>query len=590
MPHLPLPVSNSVSQKLIGELLNEQFMVPAYQRGYRWKEKQVTDLLNDLADFAEHGQPHTSYCLQPVIIKQQGGYYELIDGQQRLTTIHILLNYFRKQAPASAETPFVLQYETRPESRAFLEALDDTKRHKNIDFHHMRAAYDCITQWAQHPSRAEAAEKLHQTLLHRVCIIWYEVAADADPHAIFIRINSGKIPLTNAELIKALFLKRNAATANNVEFRRRQQEMATEWDYMEAELRRNEFWYFLNKNPPAQPSRMDFLLHSVAKPTAGQRDEYALFYHFSEQLAGGSVEEISRYWQKVKNRFLLLQSWFEDWKLYHWIGYLLAVDEPLKNLVQMGTSLSKTAFKKYLAKRICAKMPPSVDDLRYRNPDSPGDNAWLLQVLLLFNVETVRQNARASQRFPFHHYKGNGVEAHKWSLEHIHAQQEGRISSEKARVWLGEVKPFVEAEVTLPELAAPTAEGEDQQLSPRALVSAITQLLAAREWDDVAFEQIQEQVFTLFGRPELHALTNLALLTTRDNSALNNGPFPVKRDKIIKLERKGSFIPIATRNVFLKYYSQPAGHLYYWTETDRAAYLTEIKKILADYLNSTAAA
>ena len=52
----------------------------------------------------------------------------------------------------------------------------------------------------------------------------------------------------------------------------------------------------------------------------------------------------------------------------------------------------------------------------------------------------------------------------------------------------------------------------------------------------------------------------------------------------MELEREGSFIPIATRNVFLKYYSDSPNHLTYWTTDDRHSYVQAIRATLAKYL------
>ncbi|UOQ75221.1 DUF262 domain-containing protein [Hymenobacter cellulosilyticus] len=575
--------SNLIELKPIGKLLNQHFIVPSYQRGYRWTTRQVEDLLDDLADFDKHGVQGSFYCLQPIIVKKQGEKWELIDGQQRLTTIYIILNYIKTASLPTAETPFALEYATRSGSLEFLQNIQASRSNENIDFYYISQAYDCIDEWIRgKDDKAMAAVELYQVLLKKTCIIWYQIDEGHDPHDIFIRINSGKIPLTNAELVKALFLKRRGkeASIESIEFEKRQSEIASEWDYIEAELQRDEIWYFLNREPNSQATRIEFILNNLVGTRPSHKDEYATFRKFSELLEDLSAKEVSEYWQQVKNRFLLFQEWFEDRELYHQIGYLLAVREPLEPLVEKAKDLSKSRFKKYLTERIQSKVAYQIGNLRYSN----SREKWPLQcVLLLFNVETLRQNKEESYRFPFHHYKGNGSESRTWSLEHIHAQRDpGFSTTEKFHIWLSGIRPFVAEAIGLPQ---PVEEKEDgARLSPAQVVAAIDEALQMDDLDKDGFEQVQDQIFELFGSPELDDITNMALLTTNDNSALNNGPFPQKRSKIIELERKGSFIPIATRNVFLKYYTDNAGHLSYWTETDRNAYLQAIKTTLAAYL------
>ena len=81
------------------ELFNHKFNIPAYQRGYRWEKKQIEDLLSDLVEFRLSSSGNKSfYCLQPVVVTTnrerslQAGetVYDLIDGQQRLTTVSLL--------------------------------------------------------------------------------------------------------------------------------------------------------------------------------------------------------------------------------------------------------------------------------------------------------------------------------------------------------------------------------------------------------------------------------------------------------------------------------------------------------------------
>ena len=72
----------------------------------------------------------------------------------------------------------------------------------------------------------------------------------------------------------------------------------------------------------------------------------------------------------------------------------------------------------------------------------------------------------------------------------------------------------------------------------------------------------------------MHSVTNLALLSSGDNSALGNAVFEVKRRRILELDRKGVYIPICTRQVFLKYYTDAgAQQVYFWGAQDRESYL-----------------
>ena len=128
-------MESKIELKKTNELLGMNFYIPSYQRGYRWTEQQVKDLLNDIDEFKQEGD--NWYCLQPLVVKKtildidqfkqeiesktelqeiivalnRQIRYEVIDGQQRLTTIFIILSYF------GATNIFDIEYETRKESK-----------------------------------------------------------------------------------------------------------------------------------------------------------------------------------------------------------------------------------------------------------------------------------------------------------------------------------------------------------------------------------------------------------------------------------------------------------------------------------------
>ena len=182
------------------------FFVPAYQRGYRWDQEQVSLLLTDIWENQDK-----DYCLQPVVVKQRAdGRFELIDGQQRLTTLYLIFLYMKKEKLQNFDLRFTIDYETRPRSRDYLATLDEAQKDKNIDFFHMYGAYRVIKSWFDgHGARRQhVANKFFGFLYDRVKVIWYEANQDVDSTALFTRLNVGRIPLTNAELVKALLLRR----------------------------------------------------------------------------------------------------------------------------------------------------------------------------------------------------------------------------------------------------------------------------------------------------------------------------------------------------------------------------------------------
>ncbi|MDO7874743.1 DUF262 domain-containing protein [Hymenobacter sp. ASUV-10] len=576
--------------KTIAELKGYKFLVPQYQRGYRWTKTQVKDLLEDLLHFKDTAATETFYCLQPVLVKPFGEQWELIDGQQRLTTIHILLGYIQGTYRRSVVPLFTLEYATRDESQGYLENIDPARASDNIDFHFMHQARASMAEWFEQQDSPEAvADDIYPTLLRRTKVIWYELAPDlGGEHEAFIRINSGKIPLTNAELIKALFLKRAQVgePEDQSRFERRQLEMATEWDMIEARLQQPDLWYFLNEGISQQPTRIEFLFELLAGIEKSGREDYATFYYFNEKLAKADTERLLEEWRKVKDLFLLLEEWYNNRDWYHKIGYLITVGEKIGTLVKMARACTKTEFSAYVQKRIKNTVADTWETWNY------NDNyRELKNVLLLFNIETLHQNKGASYRFPFRHYKGDGEDARRWSLEHIHAQNSRGLSGKDAYVqWLKDVRRFVVDRMAQVSGATESESEQSEPSQPQQVLDELDALIQQTAIDKDDFELVQKRIFALLGEPDLHTVDNLALLTVSDNSKLSNGVFPQKRALIMELERKGSFIPIATRNVFLKYYSETPENLAYWSADDRRNYVDSIRETLKAYLTPVAAA
>ena len=68
--------------------LSEEYVIPLYQRAYAWSERQIVQLIEDIED-VEIGK---KYYLGSLVVSRQNDYFEVIDGQQRLTTLFLLLN------------------------------------------------------------------------------------------------------------------------------------------------------------------------------------------------------------------------------------------------------------------------------------------------------------------------------------------------------------------------------------------------------------------------------------------------------------------------------------------------------------------
>lgn len=549
--------------KLVGEIKGE-FFVPSYQRGYRWGEDEVTRLLDDVYQNGKR-----NYCLQPVVVRKNDDKFELIDGQQRLTTLYLIYKYMKNVNPFFNEPAFSLIYDTRKQSAEFLKTLDLSKQEENIDFWFITNAYKTIQKWFEEDLQIRVMH-IFEYFKEDVKIIWYEVGENEDAISLFTRLNIGKIPLTSAELVKAMFLSRDNSESMN---REKQEEISLQWDNIEKELHNDSLWYFLTNNSKNQyQTRIDLVLDLISGKQDSSREKYYTFFKFDEMRKEKSLDEI---WRKIQQTFLILKDWFENHELYHKIGYLIASNTmTLHQIFKVSENQTKDSFNSilndYIKKSIV--ISGNYSELSY---EKTLDRTKISTLLLLFNVESVRQNGEHTQWFPFDKFKyikGNRV---SWSLEHIHAQQsEGMRTQEVWKEWLT---------LHIPSVNAVGIEHDD-------LVQEMQSAINKVKLERTEFEAIQQKVLALLsvsGNTEyLHSIANLALLNTSDNAALNNSTFDVKRNVIVDMDKKGQYIPFCTKMVFLKYYT-PSEHnqLHFWGQADRIAYVNAINTVLADYID-----
>ena len=550
-----------LAPKLVGDI-EGTFVVRAYQRGYRWTSTEVEHLLDDL-----HESGGASYYLQPIVVKNlEEGRWELIDGQQRLTTLFLLLTFMQAEGLQAAGPLYTLEYETRADSTEFLSNPREEESQSNIDFFHIFNAYQCLRQWFEDQGnrKQHVANQIYSYLFESVRVIWYEAPATLESTTLFTNLNIGRIPLTSAELVMALVLSRardeGARTGHAYE-------IAAQWDRFEHDLHDPYVWAFATGRSDDRATRIGLLLDTVADLESGSRNPRPPFHTF-ETLRPLIETDHEALWDRVVNLHSLLIGWYENRNLFHKIGFLVADGASLRELVEMSRGQPKSAFEAGLDAQICSRIDLRASALRELNY---GDTS-AARVLLLANVETVREMQDSHQRFSFEAYASGS-----WSLEHIHAQNAEALTT--AEQWSEWLKLHKDALSSLGDL------GEDARL---ALESRIEDVLG--NLTQAAFRALEHEIADLFTRDDeageqVDSISNLALLQDDDNSALGNSAFEVKRRQLLKRDREGSYIPVCTRNVFLKYFTDAnVQQVHFWSATDRDAYLRMLEEVLQPYL------
>lgn len=659
---------NRIELKSIKELLGMKFFIPNYQRGYRWTRQQVEDLLNDIDDFKnkqadERIEKDSFYCIQPIVVKEkivdkddflkslpkdcndtmledtrkailENTKWEVIDGQQRLTTIHILLSYLNQL------DKFSIEYATRENSREFLENIiqcgckwndnneidgqcENCKPVKckrfdkvEIDYYYIIVAHATIKHWFDNKDD-KYKRAFKETLLDKVKFIWYE-SVDENPISVFTRLNIGKIGLTNSELVKALVLNRsNFKEDNYSHIRLKQQEIASEWDRIEYTLQNDEFWLFIHNLNYDKPTRIEFIFDLIANNNSFGlndgfqnkigTDQYRTFRYFYEffnfSAEQGDKSKIDRCWTTVKNIFQIFEEWYNDLELYHYVGYLVACRDKkdtldvIKDLITAWNGTRKN-FIDTLKEKITGKINNCLNLNKQYEINGNPKKTQCKPLLLLHNVQTIIDQNKNFEtnvdyqlgvyyKFPFHLYKIEG-----WDVEHIDSNTTNDIDND------------IEAQK---EYALNIYNGVDVDEQKK-----VEKFIKGEEnisWEEIKNLYSQQDESEILSYEEKNKIWNFALLDSSTNRSYGNSIFSAKRriiigkdkgklipiPKIVKKEggseleigeeknAKSSFIPLCTKQVFMKYYSSVSANPNYWYKSDAEAYKDNIFHTLKEF-------
>ena len=655
-------MDNSINQYAIGELLDGRyFYIPSYQRGYRWTEKQVGDLLRDLLcfanDFANEGKEKKQeqfYCLQPIIARpitnedklksifgteynesiQSHGVWEIIDGQQRLTTIFLLYKYLLDQKGWDAETLkeeedgkelYHIYYATRDGSSQFLEGLtiktiedsDEESLKDNVDYYHMANAFKYIGKWIKKDGKTiniryqlggsldnirtsffKLLNGMSDTKGGSVQVLWYEIAEIKEKNNIkeFQKINTGKIRLTDAELIKGLFLLKKNFTSGDKYIK--QSELALEWEYIENTLHANNFWYFLQKKGYDMPNRIDLLFNLIYKKNAlkeipeiewdskikeidarlmdTRQSEIFRFYYnrFEGKMGEDLQQEVAVAWDEVMELFRTLDDWFCTPSIYNYIGLLSQCGEDLCRLVlhfeYMPETICRDDFEKYLKERISYHLRGAkIDDENKQILNTyDKDHDTIYKLLLTLNIHLLNeQNQKLESESDVYKFPFDVLSAQNWDIEHIDSFHTNALKKEKdKREWIKTAMADRKDELKDDEVAA-----LKQKLDENALDDAIN--ILKKNAQEV---EVDEEIKNTIG--------NLTLLDAATNRMYGNSLFCTKRRIIIERIKQGVFVPIATQYIFAKFFDEKGTNRSLWTKEDMEAYHKYIYEALKQYI------
>ncbi len=645
-------MNNSIHQYSIGELLDGRyFYIPAYQRGYRWTENQVGDLLRDLLCFANDPKKEGDfYCLQPIIARPitnmgkiknifkeeivedvvKKGVWEIIDGQQRLTTIFLLYQYLVNKKGWDAATLFDeegkityhLHYETRKNSTQFLENMNiencTLNKSENVDYFYMSRAFREIDRWIKEDGRdinvrykqGASLDKVRNSLFSllngtrdtidgSIQVLWYELEETNEKNTIheFQKINTGKIRLTDAELVKGLFLlKRNFSESAKIT---RQSQLATEWEFIENTLHSNNFWYFLQKQKDDDnANRIELLftlLYKIEQLKELPENEWAtklkeinkhltdprqnvifrFYYNRFEGKNGKDLQkEVLNAWEEVMTLFRTLDDWFNTPELYNYIGLLSQYGEDISRLVlyfnAIDENTSREDFKKYLLQRIRYYLRNiKVDKNKKEICSTYKERNDIYKLLLALNIHILNgQNQQLKSESDIYKFPFDALNSQKWDIEHIDSYHTNILKRDcDKEEWIHTAR-----------------EDRENELSDEEKVK-LEELLKDKKYEE-AINLLKKNAKEEDADDELkNSIGNLTLLDAETNRSYGNSLFCTKRKNILENMKSGKFILVGTQYVFAKLFDKKGTNRSYWTQDDMQAYHKFIYDNVEVYLN-----
>lgn len=624
----------------IKNLHGKEFIIEKYQRGYKWGKKEILELLNDINEY----EPNKGvYCIQPIILKPLNvlnkeditiedltytiyNENEVIDGQQRTTSIYIILEYLRYLGLVDEKIKYSINYKIRDKSgvflseqiRALFEHLstdiiekiaeknykdlsevqtfwsnyilkNEGKGYDNVDIYHFFMASYYIKNWFKQyiGDNQEQRKSFVDKLINHIHFIWYSLddsIESKDVVNVFLNNNKGKISLTTSELIKALFILDISNKESKAIAEYKINRFALEWDMIEKKLQDDTFWYFIqpDKEKYNKGTRIDFLFD--LKFERKNKDDDSFSYRKYEQLFNELKNDrdgnFESKWSDIIQLYNKLIDWYNEPFTYNYIGYLtvtkilnlqgilsLSVGRRKQEFKQELKDCIKTEFAKTVKKDNKQILPYQIDNLHYKDFYRQSQNVILLYNII-YNVERMAQN-----KFPFELYVKE-----KWSIEHIIPQTPKDIDDfVEYKLWFEDQIKYKNPENEI------TSEEKD----------ILEKLKKINGFEDCKIDiELQDRVSKLAESFEnkTHLISNLLLLDRNTNSALSNHRFLDKRTKILKFDRHGKndenervFIPMETLNAFNKTFSENL-ELKQWSNEDGQDYKDAIEARLEYFL------
>ena len=561
----------------IAELKDRHFLIPSYQRGYKWRPRDVEYLLNDLLEYKDE----KPYYMQPLVVAEKGGKHIVVDGQQRLTTFFLIwrriakLGYFTAH-PFDEKTCFSLEYEKRHYSTKYLSmSYRDIEESSNTpDIKNFKKAEEKIDEIVKLLNEPQI-EHLEKNFFEWATFLWYQLGdPDAGPK-MFERLNGKRIALTDVELCK-VFLLSDTCSSSSL-----RNERASAWQNMEYRLQDNRFFSFISKDydESHDQSRMGFILDVALSKIKKENSEY-LDYPLYNRLKSDS-DKGKNVWRGLIQTFHRIEQMFDNPLYYNFVGFLITEAKvKLSNILEDAVTMD---FGRKLVDRIKVWVDhdTSITELTYNHPKTYA-------ALVLFNIlcDLIVKDSKSEKiedRFSFYHrFRFDFLHSEGFDKEHVHATNSRKPQSAlEWQQWVKNIKEY------LPKKQYEQIKEDNRSIMESVINISITQKPGEEEsvykdrvtkeiikkMSSSKFSEIFDEVMLIVGEEDdgdakQNSIGNMALLNASINrdQAYAASPFAIKRAIIHQRVKNGKFVPKGTQLMFDKSFREVPDEMYHWAK------------------------
>lgn len=588
------------------------YRIPDYQRGYKWTPDNVRALLNDVWNF--NGKGEQFYCLQniTIILSSDRKYFNVIDGQQRLTTLSIVLSYLKEEDLVKKR----INYEIRKSTATFLEKHIFSRKcwkdggykynPRHQDEYYIMSAAEAVADWFDKTKVDKLAFK--DKLLSHTKLIVNEV--DGNEYQTFSNLNGVRVPLDASDLIRAMMVTYSVKEGKeSVDIGPYRVRMGAEIDTFAAEWSDPELTRFYSQFLPeelsrkAKESRFDYVEHPINLL-------YLLFLLQKNGEESVSLSSFENYLKKEPGAFSLikefdaiLQEWYNDNALYHYLGYLFFNYKYRVKFTEvfqlwLGSS-NRTEFRQAVKKKICECLmldfKPSeqekaegktnrdilLSSLRFNLTTNWYTHPNLPQILVFNDILTsIKSNSLG--RIPVSYLKINNEDR-----EHISCQTPNDKELNNKDRWRADLQELERFELP----------GNDKA----KFLSNIRSLKTKIEQADEITNELKEEIIDSLTQFGLNSIGNIVLLNLSVNRGYGNSPFMAKRVAIINnyfnnntndkqsIKSKNAYIRPFTMRTFLSNLDGTDNHAEKnnWTLVDIKSNAEIIASAVESFINET---